>query len=41
MSKVFSAQNFKLRMHSKPDRNQSKLTKCTCYSGLGISQDNL
>ena len=27
--KSFSKQNFKLRIHSKPDRNQSKLTVCS------------
>ena len=27
--KSFSKQNSKLRIHSKPDRNQSKLTMCT------------
>ena len=30
--KSFSKQNSKLRVHSKPDRNQSKLTVCIAWS---------
>ena len=32
-----SKQNSKLRIHSKPDRNQSKLSVCTTLIAWGIT----
>ena len=37
--KSFSKQNSKLRIHSKPDRNQLKLTVCTGGILAGTSED--
>ena len=34
--KSFSKQNSKLRIHSKPERNQSKLTVCNARSSVDI-----
>ena len=35
--KSFSKQNSKWRIHSKPDRNQSKLTVCTELGGFSFA----